>query len=84
MHHQAFKLRTSSLDVSPKPARYIAMSAIFPKIFYGSQIWWLKNTASVRPLEISFYRTDRLIIGFPKALKLQPSPHSKPYYITIR
>jgi hypothetical protein len=58
-------LRTTSLGITPKTARYLTISAILPRMLYGSEIWWLGNTRLIDPIRIVYNRIAKWITGLP-------------------
>jgi hypothetical protein len=58
-------LRKISLGITPKPERYLTISAILPRMVYGSEIWWLGNTSAMDPIRIFYNRIARWITDLP-------------------
>jgi hypothetical protein len=58
-------LRTTSLGISTKTAHYIAISAILPKMLYGSQVWWTGSISCLAPILSTYNQIARLITGLP-------------------
>jgi hypothetical protein len=63
-------LRTTSLGISSKTARYLTISAILPKMLYGSEIWWLGNVRAIDPIRIVYNRIARWITGLPSNTRI--------------
>jgi hypothetical protein len=64
-------LRTTSLGISAKTAHYIVISAILPKMLYGSQVWWTGSITSLTPILSTYNQIARWITGLPRSIRIK-------------
>jgi ribonuclease HI len=63
-------LRKGSHGISPKIARYLAISFVLPKMFWASPIWWTGSQSVIGPLENTYNRIARWITGLPRTTRI--------------
>jgi hypothetical protein len=74
-------LRKCVNGIKPIIARHLAMSVIFPKMFWASPFWWLSTQSISGPLAAGYHKVAQWITGlsaFTHVIKLLRSAHLPP------
>jgi hypothetical protein len=63
-------LRKGVNGIRPVIARHLAMSVIFPKMFWASPFWWLGSQSISGPLAAGYHKVARWITGLSTSTRV--------------